>query len=133
EAGWNDLRRRADHNCDLLPVLELDLARIAAVGSPIDVDRDRSSGLAVAADALAVEPDVPLGEELAQRVELILLRFGVEHAVDEMRVERRDARHRTGRVDPSIADRAVAGLERVNGRVVDCDPDARGDRDRRAV
>src|SRR6476469_4808509 len=63
---------------------------------------DRHCGLAVAADALAVEPDVPLGEELAQRVELILLRLRVQYAVNEMRVERRDARHRTGRVDPSV-------------------------------
>src|SRR3954469_5836613 len=133
EAGWNGLRRRADHDRDLLLVLELDLARIAAVGSPADVDRDRGRGLAVAAYALAVELDVPLGEELAQRVELILLRLGVEHAVDEMRVERGNTRGRTGRVDPSVADRAVAGLETMDGRVVDLDPYACRDPDGRAV
>src|SRR5439155_9696294 len=71
-------RRRPDHDRDLPQVLELDLAGVAGIGVAVDVDRNRRRRLAVPADTLVVESHVPLGDELAEIVELILLRLCVQ-------------------------------------------------------
>src|SRR3954471_17379189 len=59
------LRRRADHDRDLLVVRELDRAGVAAVPLAVDVEAD-GAGFAVAAHARAAEPHSPLREELAE-------------------------------------------------------------------
>ena len=91
-------------------------------GLAVDVDRDRRVRAAELTDALPVERDAPLDEELAQRVVDVDRRLGVEDAVRLVGVERRDARLLAGSGDPAVG-LAGPGLDRG---VVDPDPDAAG-------
>src|SRR5512133_2584652 len=69
EVRAGDLRRRrADDDRDLVKVLQHEGGRVACVGLAVLVDGDVHPGAAVAADALLVQANVPLGEHLAERV-----------------------------------------------------------------
>src|SRR5207302_8302449 len=95
-------RGTADHDGDLAPVLEGDRARLARVAVAVDVDGNPRCRSAEAAHASAGQPDVPLREELAEAVELVLPRLGVEHTVVEVRVQRRGAGLCARRADSAV-------------------------------
>src|SRR5205807_6598563 len=91
----------------------------------VDVDGNPRCRSAEAAHASAGQPDVPLREELAEAVELVLPRLGVEHTVVEVRVQRRDAGLCARRADSAVPERAVGQSVSLDCRRVRLDPDPR--------
>jgi hypothetical protein len=85
------LGRRADHDRDLLAILQNKIGRVAAVALAVD-HREEAVGAAVPADAALVETNAPFGKELAERVRPRVLEFDVDDACVVVGVKRCNAR-----------------------------------------
>src|SRR2546423_1536113 len=119
----NRLRLGSDDDGNLLVIRQQDRAWV--VGEALAVNEDLDAvGAAVAANTRAAQSHTPFGEELAEPVRDSGCGFGVENAIVEVRVQRRNARV-DAKPDAPVCRRAVRLFSPLNAGIVDVDPDSR--------